>query len=294
MVRRMSFLALARELQGDDEDAAALAQVAAEGYARATAARPELRPTERSFFRVLLARRTRDLSIDDFGELALMAAFVDGDPRAAELIEREYVGAAASSLARLRLAPAERDELTQRVRAKLLVPSEAGALPLLATYVGSGRLRSFVRVVATREALSHLRSARPGDADAAELDELAAPMVDPALAALAARSRASMKRGFELAVRALSSRERNVLRLHFLDGVELGAIARLYGVHRVTASRWLADIRESLVSRVREHVQRELALTDSDVDSVVRLAREDLDASVERLLRAPSVERGPS
>ncbi|MFO0552260.1 MAG: hypothetical protein U0271_27990 [Polyangiaceae bacterium] len=286
----MSFLALALELKGDDEDPAALAELAADGYARALAAQPGIRPSERSFLRVLSARRTRDLSVEDFGEVGLMAACVDNHPRANEILEREYVSAAGSSLARLKLSSSERDEIMQRVRAKLLVASDPNELPLLATYVGSGRLRSFIRVVATREALSFLRSARPG-ADDAELDELAAPMVDPALEALAARSRAAMKQGFERAVGALASRERNILRMHFLDGVELGAIARLYGVHRVTASRWLADIRERLVTTVREHVQRELALTESDVDSVVRLARQDLDASVERLLRAPSVER---
>lgn len=283
----MPFRALLRELDPDAADAERVAALARDGYQRAASERPELRCAERAFLRVLLTRLARDPEVQDFAEIALVGACADGDAQAVAVFERAYMTAASASLKRLRVSAAESDEVLQRVRLKLLVPERTGELPAIAAYAGSGKLKSFVRVVATREAVSLLRTKRPNEAGS-ELEGLAASFDDPALKELAQRSREAMKRGFETAVAELSSRDRNILRLHFLDGVELNAIARLYSVHRVTASRWLSDIRESLLEKVRDHVQRELALTDSDVASVVRLAREDLDASVERILRTPT------
>lgn len=282
----MPFPALLRELEPEAADRERVAALARDGYRRALSERPELRCGERAFLRVVLARLARDPEVQDFSEIALVGACAEGDAQAVAAFEREYMTAASASLKRLRVSAAESDEVLQRVRLKLLVPERTGELPAIAAYAGSGKLKSFVRVVATREAVSLLRAKRP-DAES-ELDSLAATFDDPALKELAQRSREAMKRGFEAAIAQLSSRDRNVLRLHFLDGVELNAIARVYAVHRVTASRWLSDIRESLLESVRGHVQRELALNDSDVDSVVRLARVDLDASVERILRTPT------
>lgn len=276
------------ELEPDRDDVDRIAALAAEGFARARAERPDVRCQERSFLQVLLARLARDPDVADFTEIALVAGCIDGDPQALQRFERDYVGAAVVSLRRLRMSAAESDDALQRVRLKLLVPERPGELPVIAAYAGSGKLRSFVRVVATREAISSIRAARRGNDSVSELEGIAASLDDPALRELALRSRDAMKRGFERAVADLSSRDRNILRMHFLDGVELNAIARLYAVHRVTASRWLAEIRASLLDQVRDHVQRELGLTDSDVASVVRLAREDLAASVERILRAPT------
>lgn len=284
----MPFRELLLELDPLGVEVDRVSALARDGYDRARAMRPEVRCRERSFVRVLLARRARDPEVEDFGEVALVAGWVDGDAHALALFESDYVAAAAAALRRLKLGPGESDEVLQRVRLKLLVPAQAGELPAVASYAGSGKLKSFVRVVATREAISLLRATRQGDEASAEIDGLAGSLDDPALKELARRSRDAMKRGFEVAVAELSSRDRNILRLHFLDGVELNAIARLYAVHRVTASRWLSDIRVTLLDKVRDHVQRELALNDSDVASVVRLAREDLAASVERILRTPS------
>ncbi len=284
----MPFRELLLELDPLGGELDRVASLARDGYDRARALRPEVRCRERSFVRVLLARLARDPAVEDFGEVALVAACVDGDGPALALFESDYMAAAAASLRRLKMSPSESDEALQRVRLKLLVPGAQGELPAVASYAGSGKLKSFVRVVATREGISLLRASRGRDDASAEIEGLAGSLDDPALKELAERSREAMKRGFEVAVAELSSRDRNILRLHFLDGVELNAIARLYAVHRVTASRWLSDIRVTLLDKVRDHVRRELALNESDLASVVRLAREDLAGSVERILRTPT------
>lgn len=286
----MAFRELLADLFPERPGADDLVALAEKGFEEARQAAPDLVGSKRGFLRALVARLDKAPSVSDFVEVALVAACAEGDAAATARFEREHMAAGARSLSRMGLSSDERDEILQRARMKLLVAETPTDLPQIVSYAGAGRLTSFVRVVVTREALSYLRTKRGGGPDASHLDELAAPLVDPGLRALAERSQSALRRGFELGIEALSSRERNVLRLHLLDGVELGAVARLYQVHRVTASRWLADIRERLVASARNHVQRELGLRDSEVDSVVRLARQELDVSIERILRTPSVE----
>ena len=48
------------------------------------------------------------------------------------------------------------------------------------------------------------------------------------------------------AVGQLSSRDRNLLRLHYVSGISLDAVARMYHVHRATVVRWLAAIRDEI------------------------------------------------
>lgn len=65
-----------------------------------------------------------------------------------------------------------------------------------------------------------------------------------------------LKEAFQLAFRdavnALTSRERNLLRYHYLSDLSIDQIGTLYHVHRATAARWVAQARERLISDTRK------------------------------------------
>jgi RNA polymerase sigma-70 factor (ECF subfamily) len=56
-------------------------------------------------------------------------------------------------------------------------------------------------------------------------------------------------------------------------------------MHRATVARWLARAREEILESVEQVVQRDLGLTASEAQSVLRDVRSKLQVSVARLLR---------
>jgi len=93
------------------------------------------------------------------------------------------------------------------------------------------------------------------------------------------------REAFVPALEALSARQRNLLRQHYIDGVSLEALAGLYRVHRATAARWLADARQAVLSHVREGLRTQGALTDSELESLLRVAQTDFPTSISCILR---------
>lgn len=216
-------------------------------------------------------------------ELALVAALRSGDARAHQAFEARYLAPLRGRLGALRLDDAELDEVKQRTREKLLVPDASGVLRIEG-YAGQGRLAGLVRVVATREALTLKRRGRREVAFGSE--ELAEPLAatwDPGIAMLKGRTKAAFVEAFEKAVGDLTSRERNLLRLHLLGGVTLEKLAEMYGVHRATVVRWLASARERLLDGTKRGLGSALELSGRELESLMDAVRQSLDLSVERL-----------
>jgi len=213
-------------------------------------------------------------------ELALAQACLRGEPSALHVLRREMFVRAERVLARLRLDPADVDDVRQEVQTKLLV----GDQPKLAQYEGSGPLSHWIASVAGREGLLVLRRRRitePLDADALLDDD-----DDPELAVLNTRHGADFKRAFQAAVADLPPRDRTVLRALLVDDRSVNDIAALYKIHRVTASRWLSEIRQRILRDTRTRLQQTLQLDASSVDSAVRIVASELDLSLYRLLAA--------
>jgi RNA polymerase sigma-70 factor (ECF subfamily) len=180
-------------------------------------------------------------------------------------------------------SPTFLDEVVQLVLTRLLV----GATPRLAEYSGQGSLAAWLRAVAVRLALNARRPGAKEEAVAAVPDQpLADP--DPELALLRRRYQAQFKRAFELAVQALTPRERTLLRLTTLDGLTLAQVGPMYGKDASTISRWLATARTTLLERTREALGAELKLSGSQLDSVMRAADSELNVSIFRLLQSSS------
>jgi RNA polymerase sigma-70 factor (ECF subfamily) len=222
-------------------------------------------------------------------DLYLAAACARGDAAALRAFEGRTFPGARAVLARMGLDQDEMDEVLQIVRERLFVAAP-GQAPRILSAAGHGDLGGLVRVAAIRTALNLRRRDQRLDrsGDEAILAALA-PDADPELALLQERHRAAVKRAVEDALAALEPRERNVLRLHLLHGLSIDDIGKHYQVHRATAARWLATVRDRLDREARRLLRERLDLTRPEVDSLLGIVDSRLHVSFGRILE-PSNE----
>jgi RNA polymerase sigma-70 factor (ECF subfamily) len=154
-----------------------------------------------------------------------------------------------------------------------------GDTPLLSRYAGKGALGPWLVVTATRMAQKARERNKEDVTGDAQLFERVAVMEDE-LKGFRDRHRPDFAAAVKAAFSGLSPKERNLLRHHYLDGVETPGLGKLYGVHRATALRWLDDARESFVQAFRDELGKRLKVPRLEVDSIARLFRSQLDMSL--------------
>lgn len=175
-------------------------------------------------------------------------------------------------------------DLLQIVLERVLV-RDGESPPRIAEYRGGGSLRAWLRVVAFRVRINARRNTGdhvdplPDRFDAALADEL-----DPELEYLKAHYRAAFRTALGEALEKLSARERNLLRMHAIHGLSATGVAAVFHVHRATAKRWLADVRDTVLEATRARLMASLEIDTSELDSVMRLIASRLEASVRRHL----------
>jgi RNA polymerase sigma-70 factor, ECF subfamily len=216
----------------------------------------------------------RDAEPGQAASLYLACACAGGDARAVAALEQTYFAALRTAVARLARDHSAADEAIQLLREKLFVPGSDGRRGIEG-YSGRGDLRGWLRVAATRVALSLLRARRPGHDDAL-LDQIGATEPDPELLLLRRQYAAEANDALRAAFAELDVRERNLLRQHFVDSLSIDALGRLYGVHRATAARWLERARDTLERRTRAILIKRLGIGEGTLDSIVRMLRSDL------------------
>jgi RNA polymerase sigma-70 factor (ECF subfamily) len=217
-------------------------------------------------------------------ELYLICACLHGDARALLAFERQYLSEVMRSLVRMNLGE-KTDELKQRML-QLLFVARPGEQPKAAGYAGRGKLTAWLRVIAVREALAllgknHAEVAWSQD----KLNTLPVPEDDLELGYMKRTYRAAFKQALERALLSLPPRTQNLLRQQLIDGLTVTEIGTLYQVHPATAARWLVDARKELGRRVRQELKQRLRISNSECDSIMRLASSELSASISRLLR---------
>lgn len=214
-------------------------------------------------------------------DLLLAHACLRGDEAAIRVFHGEMFDRVDRVLSRLGVSGADADDVKQDVRAKLLLGESGDAK--LALYQGTGPLAQWVASVAGREALGAMRKRRP--LDPLDDDDLLADAADdPRLLTLKTRHSADFKQAFQAAVAELEPRDRAILRALIVDDRTVGEIANVYGIHRVTASRWVTEIRQALLQGTRRRLQQNLQLDAPSLDSAIRLLDSNLDLSLYRLL----------
>lgn len=171
-------------------------------------------------------------------------------------------------------------DLADQFWAELATPVGGGSARL-ARYTGKGALGAWLVVSAARFASkAALRTRETATDDAELLDRVGAAEEDLALKLFKVEHRPAFTASVKLAFQRISLKERNLLRHHYLDGVETSELGRLYGVHRATAVRWLAAARESFVAAFRDELGARLGIQRLEVDSITRLFKSQLDISL--------------
>jgi RNA polymerase sigma-70 factor (ECF subfamily) len=214
-------------------------------------------------------------------DACLAAACAAGDAAAIRALEEEVVGRAADAARRVDASPAFRAEIAQRLRVRLLV-AEGDAPPRIARYTGEVPLFAWARVIAVRLALNAARDQRAPAREPADLDFASA---DPEIDYLREKYRAPFAAAFEEALRALEKDDRTILRLHYVDGLNIDGIGRIFGVHRATVARWLVRVRAEVLARARELLAARLGADPEDCDSVLGVLAGEIDLTLSRVLR---------
>jgi RNA polymerase sigma-70 factor, ECF subfamily len=204
------------------------------------------------------------------------------DELAISVCERDFFKSIDHRLQRLKLDVDQINEVKQRLRQKLFFPL-SGRQPKICEYAGRGSLANFIQVVAIREAISFLR--RQKNTLPMEEDMLGrGPNIEPnpELEYMKQHYQAEFKLAFREAIATLSPRQRNLLRQHVLDDLNIDELGALYGVHRVTAARWLTKAREQLSRSLKQILIEQLQIAPSQLGSIFNLVRSELNLSLKQ------------
>ena len=142
-------------------------------------------------------------------------------------------------------------------------------------------------MIATR-CLLDLQRSRHGQDTARELTS---PTVatDPELDYLKLRYAADFKVVLENALSQLDARQVTLLKFSFIEQLSAAAIGQMYNVSSRTVQRWLVDLRDTVRARTREGLKARLALSPSELDSLLGLVDSQLQVSLYRVLGEPQV-----
>lgn len=216
-------------------------------------------------------------------DLALAYAVAAGDPVAVRRFDERVGGELVAAARAIDRAPAFVDEICQQARVRLVVGD--GGPPRIASYRGGGSLRAWAAMATRRLALNAKRGGDPADAGVEALAELVDREPDPELRHLRGLYKTELREALTAALAALDDRGRAVLRLRFVEGLELAQIGRVYRVHESTVSRWVTAAREQVAADARARLMARLGIATATADSVARMVASGLELSVARLLR---------
>jgi RNA polymerase sigma-70 factor (ECF subfamily) len=143
-------------------------------------------------------------------------------------------------------------------------------------YGGRGALRAWIRTLATRAGLRFVERSRPApEADEAVLAALPTTG-DPELDAIRDLYAPAFRAAFQEALATLKPRSRTLLAQHYVDGLTIDELGALHSVHRATAARQIAQVRDSLVEATLWTLKQRLRVTARDLESIVRIRHTQL------------------
>ncbi len=224
-----------------------------------------------------LARPAPVFPVDTY----LTAACAAGDVAAIRVFEEEFVSRVPAVVRRIDSTESFTGEICQLLRVRLLV-RENGAPPRIARYTGEVPLSAWIRVIALRLALNAKRGAAGTDESATALPD--ATIEDPEVDYLRTHYRDPFVRAFERALESLPKDDRTILRLHYVDGVNIDGIGRIYQVHRATIARWLVRIRSDVLTRAKALLAAELGTEIDEAESVIGALAAEFDVTLSRVL----------
>lgn len=218
-------------------------------------------------------------------DLLLAHCCAEGDDRALTEFDVTYLPLVQAAARKLGMAELECEELQQQIRCKLLVADRGS--PRIASYAGTGPLRSWIYAAALRTGLNELR--RMGRAPIPVDDEqllIALPDQgdDQELVHMKSLYRGTFKEAFRAAMQDLDVRLANTLRHYYQDQMTLEEIGALYKVHKTTVLRWLNKAHAQLESSIKQQIAGQLQLKPTEVESVLRLIQSGIQLGLTSVL----------
>lgn len=221
-------------------------------------------------------------------DLYLACACARQLPEGIEHFKRRYGPEIRQVVRQLPDALAHSDEIEQEIMAFLLVKGPSGAAGV-DSYLGKGSLFSWLRIIAIRRAFRLLaQMGREVEVDEERLvDSMAA---GPELQYMKELYRDSFRSAFSAALLHLRHEDRSFLRQHYVHGLSIDKLSRLHSIHRATAARRLAKIRDDLLQSTRRSLLHELRITSEELNSIMRLIASNLEASMGGLMESSEAE----
>jgi RNA polymerase sigma-70 factor (ECF subfamily) len=217
-------------------------------------------------------------------DLYLVCACARGDVPALAAFDEHCLSQLDRVLGKMGIDADVTAEIKQDIRASVLVGA-AGQAEIV-DFSGRGDLRGWVRVMAVHRAFR--RQCRARREVPAEDDELLQRLVvpgNPELDYAKKLYRQEFTQAFEGALRALPDRERTLLRQHYVDGLTIDELGKLYRMHRSTAARLVVRARGLVLEATRAQMMSRLEVHSQDLDSIIRMIRSQLDISLLGLRR---------
>lgn len=192
----------------------------------------------------------------------LVNAALAGDRDAVAAVDAALVVA----VSRVRGGRDTEDERLSRLREALFVRTPSK----LTQYSGRGALGAWLRVLATRDALTERRTASrqreipTGDGAI----DAAAETTSPELAAIKAAFVPELHSAMREAFGALAPEDRNLLRLHWVEGLSIDRIAAVGGTHRATAARRIQRAQRMVRAHAEQILAERRGVTASEFASI--------------------------
>jgi RNA polymerase sigma-70 factor (ECF subfamily) len=225
------------------------------------------------------ARHATPLDTIHAADFYLACGVIGRDRAALAYFEERFMARVPDYLLRLRIGREALDEVKQKLREDLLVGRNEKP-PKIAEYSGRGALGGWLRVTAVRTALNHVRAS--SRAETAQLTEDFSVAGDPELAYVKEHARELFADAFKRVLAGLDASERTILRLHYMDGLTMAELGRLYKTPRSTIARRVAEARERILTETETVLREEQRLSPSALASVLRQAKSRLEVTISR------------
>ena len=259
------------------------APVLAEAIAASRAAWPGVEVPEDALVAYVTARLVDGATLADglrtlcIPDLWLACAITRNDAAALHAFE-SHIHHVGEAIAHLDGGSALVADVSAAVRERVLGAGDGNGK--IGDFRGRGDLRGWLRVIAVREALQIMRARKREAPIAVDL----ADRLDEHSTKLSPDEQRLYREAFAAALATLQPRERNLLRQQYVYGATVDELGALYGVHRATAARWLAHIRDTLQRRTRRHIADAMRLSGDDLDSAMGKFADHLDYSLRHTL----------
>ena len=235
------------------------------------------------------ADKSADRRLAHASDLYLACACGRGDSVAMQHLNDKIVPQLLVPVRRLDASATFIDEVRRELLERLLVAGPKPA-PRINLYAGTSPLVAWGRAVATRIALDlkrkHHREVPLDDEHLEQMERMGGSATNLEMQYIKSLYATEFTAALTAACAALEPRLKTVLRLRFVDELNIDQIGRIYSVHRATIARWIVQARQELWATTRQELEASLqkTLSTSEFQSYIHLVKSQLELSVNILV----------